>query len=185
MKSMMIKILSSLGIVGGVNVDFLRKHGAVVGKSVRLYNVKCSPKDATCLEIGDNVTLTGVHIITHDSSLELFTEERATKIGRVVIGSNVFVGIGTIILPNSRIGDNVIIGAGSVVSGTIPDNTVAAGSPARALCDIDSYVSKHVNAMGPDNTFENVKRDAMSSEEIREFNRKIDGHWAYIVKKKA
>ena len=45
----------------------------------------------------------------------------------------------------ANIGDNVIIGAGSVVSGTIPDNTVAAGVPAKVICTLDEYYEKRKN----------------------------------------
>lgn len=51
----------------------------------------------------------------------------------VAIGSGTWVGHGAIILPGSRIGRQVVVGAGSVVRGTVPDHTVVAGVPARAL----------------------------------------------------
>jgi len=63
-------------------------------------------------------------------------------IGRVTIGNNVFIGAGSIILPNVKIGSNVIIGAGSVVSRSIPDNCVALGSPARVICSYEEFVEK-------------------------------------------
>ena len=43
-------------------------------------------------------------------------------IGRVEIGSNVWIGSDVLILPNIRIGDNVIIAAGAIVTKDIPDN---------------------------------------------------------------
>ena len=46
----------------------------------------------------------------------------------IEIGDNVFIGMNSIILMGSHIGNNVIIGAGSVVSGNIPDNSVVGGS---------------------------------------------------------
>ena len=51
----------------------------------------------------------------------------------VAIGSNVFLGARTIVLKGAIIGDNSVIGAGSVVSGSIPPNVVAAGNPCRPL----------------------------------------------------
>jgi maltose O-acetyltransferase len=55
----------------------------------------------------------------------------------------VFVGAGSIILPNVTIGDNVIIGAGSVVTRSIPENCVYAGNPARFVCAIEEHIEKH------------------------------------------
>lgn len=40
------------------------------------------------------------------------------------------------------IGDNVIIGAGSVVTKSIPSNTVWGGSPAKQLMTLDEYKTK-------------------------------------------
>jgi len=51
----------------------------------------------------------------------------------IVIGSNVWIGDGVAILPSSVIGDGAVIGANSVVTGTVPANTIALGSPARPI----------------------------------------------------
>ena len=51
----------------------------------------------------------------------------------VVIGSDVWITTGVIILPGVRIGHNSIIGAGSVVSRDIPPDVVAAGNPCRPV----------------------------------------------------
>nr|WP_279310980.1 acyltransferase [Ruminococcus sp. D55t1_190419_H1] len=59
-----------------------------------------------------------------------------------IIGKNVFIGMNSIILMGSNIGDNVIIGAGSVVSGRIPSNTVCAGNPAKIICSLDQFLVK-------------------------------------------
>ncbi len=55
-----------------------------------------------------------------------------SKVGKkeVVIGNNVWIGWGSIILKGVTIGDNTIIAAGSVVVNDIPANCLAAGNPA-------------------------------------------------------
>lgn len=50
-----------------------------------------------------------------------------------IIGDNVNIGVGAIIIGKITIGSNVIIGAGSVVVKNLPDNCVAAGNPARVI----------------------------------------------------
>ena len=47
-----------------------------------------------------------------------------------MIGKNVWLGAGVIVLPGVTIGENSIIGAGSVVTHDIPANQIAVGSPA-------------------------------------------------------
>ena len=53
----------------------------------------------------------------------------------VVLGQNVWTGVGAIIVPGVTIGDNAIIGAGAVVTGDIEANQVAYGIPARLVGD--------------------------------------------------
>jgi serine O-acetyltransferase len=48
-----------------------------------------------------------------------------------VIGNNVDIGSGAKLLGQIRIGNNVLIGANAVVLHDVPDNSVAAGVPAR------------------------------------------------------
>ena len=57
-----------------------------------------------------------------------------TQTAPVIIGNNVWIGGGAIILPGVTIGNNVVIGAGSVVTKNIPDNVIAVGSPCRVVC---------------------------------------------------
>ena len=65
------------------------------------------------------------------------------KIGCIEVMDNVFIGSGTRILYNIRIGTNVIIGSDSLVTKDIPDNSVYAGVPARFICTFNEYVEKH------------------------------------------
>lgn len=49
-----------------------------------------------------------------------------------VIGNDVWIGYGAIILPGARIGDGAIIGAGAVVRGSVPAYGIVTGNPGRA-----------------------------------------------------
>ena len=51
----------------------------------------------------------------------------------VSIGSGSWIGHGSVILPGATIGRNVVIGANSVVTGAIPDHSIAVGAPARVI----------------------------------------------------
>ncbi len=52
---------------------------------------------------------------------------------KITIGNNVWVGWGTTILKGVTIGDNSIIAAGSIVVSNIPQNSIAAGNPAKVV----------------------------------------------------
>ena len=91
------------------------------------------------VEIGSH-TMIAPNVIIVDSDFHAqwppdarFTSSTAKDDREVVIGKNVWIGMNTIVLKGSRIGDNSIIGAGSLVTGEIPSNVIAGGSPAKVL----------------------------------------------------
>jgi acetyltransferase-like isoleucine patch superfamily enzyme len=51
----------------------------------------------------------------------------------IKIGDNCFIGMNSIILKGTTLGNNVVVGAGSVVHGTFPDNCIIAGNPAKII----------------------------------------------------
>ena len=116
--------------------------GAIIkiGNHVGLNGTSITSK--CCVEIGDE-TIIGPNVIIVDSDFHNTWPpdsrwETATQgiDGEVKIGRNVWVGMNTIILKGSRIGDNSVIGAGSVVIGDIPANCIAGGNPARFKRDL-------------------------------------------------
>ena len=135
------------------HLDKLIKRGLKIGKNFkRMGGVIIDPSHCYHITIGDNVILAPrVHILAHDSSFGLYTGK--TRAANVMIGNDVFVGAGSIILPGVHIGSRVIIGAGSIVTKDIPANSVAAGNPARVICNIDAYLEKEKAKMCAENTF--------------------------------
>ena len=127
---------------GDYTTEKLISMGMTVGKNFkRLHGVILDPGHCWLIEIGDNVTMAPrVHILCHDASTKQFLNY--TKIGRVTIGNNVFIGAESVVLPGVTIGDSVIIGANSTVTHDIPENSVAAGSPARVICSLEEYLAK-------------------------------------------
>lgn len=49
------------------------------------------------------------------------------------VGSDVWIGFGSIVLSGVTIGDSTIVGAGSVVTKDLPPNVIAVGNPARVI----------------------------------------------------
>lgn len=132
---------------GDYTTEKLISMGMKVGSNFnRLHGVILDPGHCWLIEIGDNVTMAPrVHILCHDASTKNFLNY--TKIGRVTIGNNVFIGAESVVLPGVTIGDNVIIGANSTVTRDIPSGSVAAGSPARILCTLEEYLAKETQRM--------------------------------------
>ena len=132
---------------GEFTTEKLISMGMKVGKNFnRLHGVILDPGHCWLIDIGDNVTIAPrVHVLCHDASTKQFLNY--TKIGRVTIGNNVFIGAESVILPGVTIGNNVVIGANSTVTHSIPDNSVAVGSPARVISTLDDYLAKETNRM--------------------------------------
>lgn len=63
----------------------------------------------------------------------------------VVIGNNVWLGENVIVLPGVTLGDNCIIGAGSVVTKSIPANSIAVGNPCLVVKMWNGEVGAWVN----------------------------------------
>ena len=125
----------------------LKKNGLRVGKNF-WYGKGCSFDYSHCwlISIGDDVVFSSnVHILAHDASTKkLFGY---TRIGRVTINNNVFIGFGCIILPNISIGEGAIVGAGSVVTQDIPPYEVWGGAPAKFITTLNKYKDKTKNSM--------------------------------------
>lgn len=92
------------------------------------------------IDIGEGC-LIGTDVEIYDTDFHAIgPSERTRSTGGsapVTIGMNVFIGSGTRILKGSMIGDNAVVGAGSIVTGHIPPNVVAAGAPCRVVKSLD------------------------------------------------
>lgn len=89
------------------------------------------------IEIGDDVW-TGHYVYITDQNhgyadLGLPISRQSQPERPVTIGSGSWLGHGTVVLPGARIGRNCVVGANSVVTGTIPDHSIAVGAPARVV----------------------------------------------------
>lgn len=72
----------------------------------------------------------------YDHSFEpnhLISEQPIYSKGDIVIGDDAWLGVGVCVLDGARIGKGAVIGAGSVVTGDIPDYSIAFGVPTRVM----------------------------------------------------
>lgn len=84
------------------------------------------------IRIGDHAKI-GDLVYIYDSDFHAISPELSTKQASVHIGNNVWIGSKTLILPGAKIGDHSVIAAGSIVTGEIPERSLAAGTPARVI----------------------------------------------------
>ncbi len=89
------------------------------------------------IDVGDCTGLSDARIMDSDfHAVESSGQPRYNTRGvskPIVIGANVWVGAGAMILKGVRIGENSVVGAGSVVAYNVPPNTVVFGNPARVV----------------------------------------------------
>ena len=107
-----------------------------VGENVFI-NACCRFQDQGGIEIGDGSLIghnTTIATLNHD--FNPIKRQNLTP-SSVKIGKNVWIGSDCTILPGVEIGDGAIIGAGSVVTKSIPTNTIAVGNPARVIKNIE------------------------------------------------
>ena len=130
-KDSYLKKLINRGLIIGNNVDIVDSYFF-------------DPSHCFLISIGDNCTICpNVRLIAHDASTKKILGY--TKIGKIAIGANCFLGDSVIVMPNVQIGSNSVIGAGSVVTKHIPPNSIAAGNPARVISTTDDYIKKITN----------------------------------------
>ena len=103
-----------------------------VGKRVFI-NFGCTFMDRGGITIDDDTFIAPhVQLITENHGLSPEKRHYITSLP-IVIGKNVWIGAGAIVLPGVTIGDNAVIGAGCVVTKNVAANTVVAGNPAKLI----------------------------------------------------
>ncbi|MEV6350205.1 sugar O-acetyltransferase [Actinoplanes sp. NPDC051851] len=95
--------------------------------------------DVAPITIGEDVLIgTNVQLMTPTHPLEPGPRREKWEAAKpIVIGDNVWLGSGAIVLPGVTIGENTVVGAGAVVTRDLPANVVAVGNPARVVRTLD------------------------------------------------
>ena len=132
--------------------DYARASGiyGFVGKQVSIMP-RIVPLYSELIKINDNVIIaSNVTFLTHDAINYMLNncagvqKKFKERIGCIEIGKNSFIGGGSTILYDVKIGENVIVGADSFVNHDLPSNGVYAGCPARKIGDYADYVNKRM-----------------------------------------
>lgn len=149
MKKILNKIKRFLG--GTYTPEELRQRGIKIGENCVIWTKDIDVNHGYLITIGNNVTLSNAKILAHDGSTKRYLGY--SRVGRVTIGDNVFVGAGAIILPGVTIGDNVIVGAGAVIAKDVPNDSVVVGNPAKVIGSTAAYIEKNKAMMNDSNVW--------------------------------
>lgn len=122
--------------------SILPKGELIIGNRVSI-NYRNIISVAKSVRIGDDTLIAGDVAIFDNISHPISPAKRLARapitagdVAPVVIGRNVWIGIGSIVLRGVTIGDNSIVAAGSVVTKSVPPNTLVAGNPAVPIKEI-------------------------------------------------
>ncbi|MXO60558.1 acyltransferase [Altererythrobacter salegens] len=86
--------------------------------------------------LGNNVFISvGVRFVCHDGSTLPFRKHYPSLdiAAPIIVGDNVFIGAGALILKGVAIGNDCIVGANSVVTKDVPSGHIVAGNPAKII----------------------------------------------------
>jgi acetyltransferase-like isoleucine patch superfamily enzyme len=120
----------TVGMFPPFHTDFGRN--TRLGKGVFL-NMGCTFQDQGGITIGDDALL-GHYTMIATLNHPMDPDRRADTIPAPVrIGSRVWIGSNTTILPGVSIGDGAVIGAGSLVTSDIAPGMLALGRPTREI----------------------------------------------------
>ena len=113
----------------------------IIGDHVSI-QTNCKVFDSARVTIGDYTKIgPNVTILTASYPVAPDLREKGLEFAvPVTIGENVWIGGSTTIYPGVTIGDNCVVQPGSVVTQSLPENSVCAGSPCKATRKIDTKV---------------------------------------------
>jgi len=141
-KQKLLKTLASHLPGNGLRVKLLRACGYKIGNDVYIGEgfivSDILSFNTELLEIGDRVSISPrvTIVVASSPNNSILTKYVETKIAKVTINDDAWIGTGAIILPGITIGTGAIIGAGSVVTKDVPAWTVAFGVPCKAIKSI-------------------------------------------------
>ena len=123
----------------------LKRIGMNIGEDCWLFSDGLETAEPYLVTIGSHVMIApDVKFTTHDASASFYIPGASDLFGRIEIGNEVFIGMGTIVLPGVVIPDHCIVGAGSVITKRFErPGMVIAGNPAKEICTVEQLRDKN------------------------------------------
>ena len=130
-----LKLGNSCSLESGVVLNAFRGELSIGDRVSINYNTVISAGYGL-IRIEDDV-LIGPNVVIRSSNHMLDIRRRKEhQRGEIHIEQNVWIGAGSVILPNVTIGKGSIVGAGSIVTKNVESNSIYVGNPARKIKDI-------------------------------------------------
>lgn len=107
-----------------------------IGKYVQFgknCNITCDIKLGNFILIAPNVSFVGKDDHQFHIPQKLIWENPRGDKAKTIVGSDVWIGEGVIVLGGVKIGNGAIVAAGSVVTKDVDDCTIVGGNPAKLL----------------------------------------------------
>jgi maltose O-acetyltransferase len=130
------RLLGSIGEATELRPPLYVDYGSNITIGARCFaNYGLVALDVATITIGDDVQMgPNVQLLTPTHPVEPGPRRDKWEAAQpIVIGDNVWLGGGAIVLPGVTIGENTVVGAGAVVTRDLPANVVAVGNPARVI----------------------------------------------------
>jgi maltose O-acetyltransferase len=138
-RPILIELLGALGEGAEIKPPLFVDYGShlTVGTGTFI-NVNLTALDVAPIVIGRDCQIgPNVQLLTPTHPIEPGPRRDKLEAAEpIVIGDNVWLGGGVIVLPGVTIGENSVIGAGAVVTKDVPANVLAVGNPARIIRSI-------------------------------------------------
>lgn len=137
-----VELSKNLRIGAGTEIGSFTKIKATdgnlkIGRNVSIGTGCFISADSGGVEIGDfsmispNVCIVGNSYRYDRLNIPIVKQDKTSK--GIVIGADVWIGVGCVILDGVTIGDHCIIAPNSVVVQSLPPNTIALGTPAKMI----------------------------------------------------
>jgi|WetSurMetagenome_2_1015567.scaffolds.fasta_scaffold128138_2 acetyltransferase-like isoleucine patch superfamily enzyme len=142
LKRKLLKLTAKQLPGAGMRIKLLRLCGYVIGEQVYIGEdviiIDDLGESQFNLRIGDRASISPrvtfvLHTQPNESRIAPYVDSHK---GDIVLESDVWIGTGSVILPNVTIGEGAVVGANSVVTRSVPPYTVVGGLPAKKIKDV-------------------------------------------------
>jgi acetyltransferase-like isoleucine patch superfamily enzyme len=133
-------------LVGLVDQEKYARHiGVHIGKNCLIATTHWS-SEPYLITIGNHVQVTdNVHFHPHGGGHVARRKYPDFDIfGKIVVEDWAYIGSGSHIMAGVTIGEGALVAAGSIVTKSVPANTVVGGNPAKPICTVDEYIERNL-----------------------------------------
>ncbi|MDE0547320.1 acyltransferase [Microbacterium sp. C7(2022)] len=170
-----VEISSSVGVPAFIaTIRVGQDSTVVIGPNVSTTgSLGISATEGTTVSIGEDCMFAiGVQLRADDGHpiFDVATGHRVNVSRDIVVGDHVWLGYNSTVLGGVSIGSGAVIGFGSIVTKAVPNNSVAAGNPARIVRRDIAWERPHLSLVEPyykpdASTVEKTRWWAMSDDE--------------------